>query len=63
MQPGQRARVKSHRKPRMVKGLILAGLLVLLCHEVAVQAHVLTRHNSANSISKLKVRLQLFIKT
>ncbi|KAL7884302.1 hypothetical protein AOLI_G00070720 [Acnodon oligacanthus] len=44
----------------MVKGLILAGLLVLLCHEVAVQAHVLTRHNSANSISKLKSLLQQF---
>ncbi|XP_072537151.1 natriuretic peptides A [Salminus brasiliensis] len=44
----------------MVKGLILPGLLVLLCHEVAVQAHVLYRHNSANSISKLKSLLQQF---
>ncbi|KAF4070594.1 hypothetical protein AMELA_G00287170 [Ameiurus melas] len=42
----------------MVKGLILAGLLVLLCNELAVQAHVLSRHNSANSISKIKYLLQ-----
>ncbi|XP_053480505.1 natriuretic peptides A [Ictalurus furcatus] len=42
----------------MVKGLILAGLLVLLCNEIAVQAHVLSRHNSANSISKIKYLLQ-----
>ncbi|XP_026781412.3 natriuretic peptides A [Pangasianodon hypophthalmus] len=42
----------------MVKGLILAGLLVLLCHELSVQAHVLSRHNSANSIGKIKNLLQ-----
>ncbi|GAA6106893.1 natriuretic peptides A [Tachysurus ichikawai] len=42
----------------MVKGLILAGFLVLLCHELAAQAHVLSRHNTANSIGKIKNLLQ-----
>ncbi|KAK1786995.1 hypothetical protein P4O66_017369, partial [Electrophorus voltai] len=44
----------------MVKGLILAGLMLLLCHEVAVQAHVLSRQNSANTAGKLKSLLQQF---
>ncbi|XP_062854586.1 natriuretic peptides A [Trichomycterus rosablanca] len=44
----------------MVKGLIVTGLLVLLCHQLAVRAHVLSRHNSASSIDKLKSLLQQF---
>ncbi|XP_066500800.1 natriuretic peptides A [Hoplias malabaricus] len=44
----------------MVKGLFLAGLLVLICQEAAVRSHVLTRHGSATSLSKLKGLLQQF---
>ncbi|KAF7695044.1 natriuretic peptides A [Silurus meridionalis] len=42
----------------MIKGLILVGLLVLLCHELTVQAHELSRHSSASSMGKLKNLLQ-----
>ncbi|XP_076845070.1 natriuretic peptides A [Brachyhypopomus gauderio] len=44
----------------MVRGLILAGLVVLLCHHAAVEAHVLGRQNSVNTVGKLKSLLEQF---
>lgn len=58
MQLSQKVTGKPKRTSGMVKGLILAGLLVLFCQELTVQAHVLSRHNSANSIGKIKVSLK-----
>ncbi|KAF5907273.1 natriuretic peptides A-like, partial [Clarias magur] len=54
MQLSQKVTGKPKRTSGMVKGLILAGLLVLFCQALTVQGHVLSRHNSANSIGKIK---------
>ncbi|KAI5621978.1 natriuretic peptides A precursor, partial [Silurus asotus] len=45
-------------KPGMIKGLILAGLLVLLCHELTVQAHELSRHSSMGKLKNLLQQLE-----
>lgn len=55
--PGQRERASSQKKPEMIRGLILTGLLVLLWHQMDVQAHVLSRHSPASNMAKLKVFL------
>ncbi|XP_050972791.1 natriuretic peptides A [Labeo rohita] len=44
----------------MIRGLILTGLLVLLWHQMDVQAHTLSRHSPASNMAKLKSLLQQF---
>ncbi|XP_030640282.1 natriuretic peptides A [Chanos chanos] len=44
----------------MIRGIFLTGLLILLCQEMHVMTHVLSRPNSANTIAKLKGFLQQF---
>ncbi|XP_077080715.1 natriuretic peptides A [Siphateles boraxobius] len=44
----------------MIRELILTGLLVLLWHQMDVQAHTLSRHSSASNMAKLKSLLQQF---
>ncbi|XP_016345017.1 natriuretic peptides A-like [Sinocyclocheilus anshuiensis] len=44
----------------MIRGLILTGLLVLLWHQMEVQAHTLSRHSPASNMAKLKSLLQQF---
>ncbi|XP_018963744.2 natriuretic peptides A-like [Cyprinus carpio] len=44
----------------MIRGLILTGLLVLLCHQMDVQAHMLSRHSPVSNMAKLKSLLQQF---
>lgn len=47
----------SRGNPEMIRELILTGLLVLLWHQMDVQAHTLSRHSSASNMAKLKVIL------
>ncbi|XP_048066294.1 natriuretic peptides A [Megalobrama amblycephala] len=44
----------------MIRGLILTGLLVLVWHQMDVQAHTLSRHSSSTNMAKLKSLLQQF---
>ncbi|MFT7804556.1 natriuretic peptides A [Arapaima gigas] len=43
--------------------VIFSGLLVLLCQQMPVMAHVLSRSYSANDLAKLKSLLQQFEET
>lgn len=52
-----RDKASSQRKPEMIRGLILTGLLVLLWHQMDVEAHMLSRHTPASNMAKLKVFL------